>query len=76
MLEVQLPAIATLTTQITRTSSLQFVNQTPAALSATVRGPATLSWAMRTLSASMQNLDGGHPTSIYGGVSPIDGGTP
>jgi hypothetical protein len=47
VIDVQLQAVATLTTRITPTSSLQFANQTPASLSATTQAVATLSLLMR-----------------------------
>jgi hypothetical protein len=47
VLQVSLPAVATLTSRLTPTSSLRFTTQTPAQLSAALRAPAVLTLAMR-----------------------------
>jgi len=39
-------------------------------------GSGTLSWATQTGGGGSPNLDGGTPSSNYGGITAIDGGTP
>ena len=80
MLEIQLQAVATLTTQVTPTSSLRFVNQTPADLSATLRAPATLTLAMRQWNGvvpahrhAVTDLNGGTAGQILTKQSSTDG---
>lgn len=42
----------------------------------TNNGSGTLTWEAPSTGGSSGNIDGGTPTSLYGGSTPIDGGTP